>query len=309
MALLDNSPQLAVSNDNSVNQEPIKQKKSTTSSSSNASKPPTTAVPKISERDATAIPAVVDGSVGPEKLKVDAPAKRESEAGAADLFKIIDARYGYPIGSVRTEEMAMMFKELGFSGRGPIRDPDGLPDIPEAKELESWELEHNVEKLKIIAELLGDSRGQLRSIQLTFENGEGVEVTSAARSSVAKLLAGLKEPQATTWLQENIGTKAFIQIKGMKIECYAPTPIAHLIDIQGIQGPGIQSAKSPNKERVNIFAMREWTDKTGKFKVTAYFVRKTGSKIKLRKKDHTSIEIELEVLSPEDQEFVTSIKR
>ena len=61
---------------------------------------------------------------------------------------------------------------------------------------------------------------------------------------------------------------------------------------------------APESDKNNLHAIRTWSDSSGKFSVEAEFVSYTAGKVKIRRKDGTVVELKLDRLSEEDQEWI-----
>jgi hypothetical protein len=73
-----------------------------------------------------------------------------------------------------------------------------------------------------------------------------------------------------------------------------------------------QSTKVPSEHAngtADHHALREWIDSSGSFKTKATFMSMTAGKVKLRKPDGSVIEVPIEKLSLDDQQFIAKLKK
>ena len=74
-----------------------------------------------------------------------------------------------------------------------------------------------------------------------------------------------------------------------------------------VDQPALQP-ENPDPTDVEAAKWRTWTTADGKFKVEAKFVSFTAGKLKLEKKDGKSVDVQIDILCSDDQEFVRDRK-
>ena len=65
-----------------------------------------------------------------------------------------------------------------------------------------------------------------------------------------------------------------------------------------------EKAEADRKAAIEEAKWRTWTDSTGQFKTKAMFGGMAGGKVKLIKKDGSTVRLSLEALSEEDRQWI-----
>jgi hypothetical protein len=103
------------------------------------------------------------------------------------------------------------------------------------------------------------------------------------------------------------GTETYTTIGRIRNTIFVVKPLPMELMRQNIGGSASTSTvakeiKSPPSQQTPM--IRKWTDKSGKFSVEAKFASRIGEKVTLEKPDGSTIEINVTVLSEDDQAYI-----
>lgn len=191
----------------------------------------------------------------------------------------------------------------------------------------AWKLEENIEARKAGITTFS-TRAQTESGNFISPNAYFFSSNPKGSDSEASIQAELKRRSQETQssdvasasaLQMDVGKYVYTKLVPQKIvvtvtqskdlETIEPfvfkdLPISFSNQRESLQGVLAKLEATEFDANANIETFRVWKDKSGKFKIEAQFVDSDGARVKLQKKDGTTVEVPIEKLCDEDREFL-----
>jgi len=226
------------------------------------------------------------------------------------LYARMDELYGLPISSLSAKAFIAELRAQGFEGPESKLHPFGLPDAPEARLMQTWYLSKKLPGLEINVDVIGDYRDAVHNVEFMLVSLDGKPVTARASELLSPVAAGLSRPKVTKWFVTQSGKKHVEDFEGTHLESVGGSTLSWMYIVKGSASVVQPIAESvPNVPPKNDYhAMREWSDASGGFKVKASFVSLGNGHVKLKKEDGKVIDVSIDKLSIEDQEFINKLK-
>lgn len=181
-----------------------------------------------------------------------------------------------------------------------------------------WRCIEETQRHRMMVEVFGRSGSDVTLVRGTFFNYSAQDTDESAADFlgyVASIPYEESQPaNAKSWVLKSIGTNATATIAGVSLELIANSdaPRCRMLIIQpaGKSQPTMRPAKPsrtvPNRKEHEF---RSWTDNTAQFSIEARFVSYANGKVTLEKKDGSETVVPMERLSPEDQQWVSKLRR
>ena len=213
-------------------------------------------------------------------------------------------------------------KPTGDPVRPATSTPPSAPRPSPKLIIESWRFTTEHGFVKVAGDVTNNTSSPIENVVavVTFYTADGAFVkTSEALTSYNPILPGQRSPfevvdTGNPAIQR--ATVAFKTLLGGSITAMSredlnkPTPEELAAKEKAAEDAARARAEQEARKAAELEAAkwRTWTTADGKFKVEAKFVMFTAGTLTLEKKDGNTVDVKLDILCPEDQDFVRQRK-